>query len=72
MPKTEVNIHDLRETDFRDIQKLLLKKYGKEYTTGYIRKVCKGNRHNTNIKAMAEGYLNVRMEMKSKIEKLSN
>lgn len=72
MPKTLVNIHDLMESDFREIQKLLSKKFGTEYTSGYIRKVCKGLRHNTNIIAMAEDYLAVRREMKSKIERLSN
>lgn len=72
MPKTLVNTHDLVESDFREIQKLIFKKFGTEYTLGYIRKVCKDKRHNTNIKAMAEGYLKVQIEMKCKINELSN
>ena len=72
MPKSLVNIHDLVESDFREIQKLIAHKYGREYTLGYIRKVCKGKRHNTNIKIMAQDYLKVKMEMKSKIDQLSN
>ncbi len=72
MPKTLVNIHDLVESDFREIQKLVLRKHGTDYTVGYIRKVCKGLRHNTSITAMANDYLEVRREMKSKIDRLSN
>ena len=72
MPKTLVNIHDLNESDFREIKKLVFQKHGKEYTEGYIRKVCKGNRSNTNIRAMAEKYCAIRMEMKSKLDELSN
>ncbi len=72
MLKTLVNIHDLVESDFREIQKLISKKFGKEYTVGYIRKVCKGLRHNTKIIAMSKDYLEVRKEMRSKIDKLSN
>ena len=72
MPQTLVNIHDLVESDFREIQKLLIKKFGYEYTTGYIRKVCMSKRHNTNIIAMAKDYLEVKKEMQSKIERLSN
>lgn len=72
MPKTPENIHELVESDFREIQKILLKKIGKEYTVGYIRKVCKGHRNNTNIIAMAEDYLEVIREMKLKIDRLSN
>jgi hypothetical protein len=72
MPKTLVNIHDLVESDFREVQRLIKKKYGVNYTVGYIRKVCKGHRKNTNIIAMSEDYLKVRKEMKSKIDQLSN
>lgn len=72
MPKTLVNIHDLVESDFREIKKLVYLKHGKEYTEGYIRKVCKDKRSNTNIRAMAEKYFLVRMEMKSKFDELTN
>ena len=72
MPKSPDNIHDLNEADFREIQKLLIKKYQRAYTVGYVRKVCKALRNNTTIEAMAEEYLKVKQEMHKKIERLSN
>ena len=71
MPKTLVIIPELVESDFREIQKLLIRKFGIEYTVGYIRKVCKGKRHNTTIIAMAEDFLKIKKEMQSKIDGLS-
>ena len=71
MSKSPLNTHDLVEADFRKIQKLLLEKYGKEYTLGYIRKVCKGHRNNIEIKKMAAQYLNILKEMERRINKLS-
>lgn len=71
MSKSSENTHDLVESDFRKIQKLLLQKYGTEYTLDYIRKVCKGHRNNTDIKNMATKYSKLLTELKSKIDKLS-
>ncbi len=53
MLKTQVNTHELVESDFRKIQKLLLQKFGDEYTLDYIRKACKGKRNKPDIKNMA-------------------
>lgn len=71
MLKPPVNTHDLVESDFRKIQKLLFEKHGKEYTLDYIRKVCKEKRNNEVIKEMAEQYVQIVQEMESKIDKLS-
>ena len=71
MSKSVVNTHDLVASDFRKIQQLLLKKNGNEYTLDYIRKVCKGHRNNADIKDMATKYSKLIIEMKSKIDKLS-
>lgn len=72
MSKSEVNTHALVESDFRKIQQLLRQKCGTEYTLDYIRKVCKGQRNNKDIKIMATKYSKLMNEMKSKIDKLSN
>ena len=71
MSKSLVNTHDLVESDFRKIQQLLLQKYGTAYTLDYIRKVCKSNRNNPNIKKMAIQYAKLILEMKTKIDQLS-
>lgn len=71
MLKTKVNTHELVASDFREIQKLLLQKYGHEYSLDYIRKVCKGKRNNRDIKKMAIQYTVVVMEMKQKLDELS-
>ncbi len=71
MSKSPENTHDLVESDFRKIQKLLLQKHGTEYTLDYIRKVCKGHRNNADIKNMATKYSKLLTELKSKIDKLS-
>ncbi len=71
MSKSIEKVYDLVEADFREIQSLISQKYGKEFTVGYIRKVCKGKRHNTTIMTMAKNYLRVRKEMKLKIDRLS-
>lgn len=71
MSKSDVNTHDLVESDFRKIQQLLSEKYGSEYTIDYIRKVCKGHRNNADIKNMATKYSKLINKMKSKIDKLS-
>ncbi|MEO9870262.1 hypothetical protein [Ekhidna sp.] len=71
MSKTQVNTHELVESDFRKIQKLLMKKFGTEYTLDYIRKVCKGKRNNPDIKKMAEEYSKLLHEMTTKIDQLS-
>ncbi|GAB4251288.1 MAG: hypothetical protein Tsb0034_30310 [Ekhidna sp.] len=71
MSKPLVNTHDLVESDFRKIQKLLLEKHGKEYTLDYIRKVCKQKRNNEMIRQLAEQYMSLLKELENKIEKLS-
>ena len=72
MSKALVNTHDLVESDFRKIQKLLLEKHGKAYTLDYIRKVCKGKRNNLAIRSIAEKYIQLLIELEKKIDKLSN
>ena len=71
MSKALVNTHDLVESDFRKIQKLLIEKHGKEYTLDYIRKVCKGNRNNQLILSIAKRYCQLLLELEKKIDKLS-
>ncbi len=65
-----LSTHALVESDFRRIQRLLLKKQGKEYTLDYIRKVCKGKRNNIQIKTVAEQYLLVLKEMETRMNSL--
>lgn len=71
MLKPLENTHDLVQSDFRTIQKLVQAKNGKLYSVDYIRKVCKGNRKNDVIREMAEQYLIVLKELKLKVEKLT-
>ena len=70
--KSKEKPEDLVEADFKEIQKLIDKKYRKEYTLSYIRKVCKGKRNNVIIIDMAEKSILLLKEMKIKIDKLSN
>lgn len=71
MAKRRLTTDQLVEADFRQIQKLMVKKHGKEFTLDYIRKVCKGKRTNDNILNMAKKYQQLSTEMKSKIDHLS-
>ena len=72
MSKRLVNTHDLVESDFRKIQKLLMEKNGKEYTLDYIRKVCKGKRNNDAIKDMAQQYVLLVEELENRMDRLSS
>lgn len=72
MLKTYENTSDLVESDFKQIRELIIKKFNKEYTLDYIRKVCKGKRSNAIIKNMAEGYLKLKGEEIAKLEKLAS
>jgi len=71
MTKPLINTHDLVESDFRKIQKLLIEKQGKEYTLDYIRKVCKGKRNNQSIKNLATKYSHLLEALEKEINKLS-
>lgn len=72
MIKTQVNTTELVEADFREIKKLLEKKHELEVSTDYIRKVCKGIRTNSVIKAMAEDYITAQAEAKALLAKLAS
>lgn len=69
MLKTPENISQLVEADFKIINHLLEER-GHEYSLAYIRMVCKGKRHNENIKNMAEKYLEIQTEANSKLIRL--
>lgn len=71
MRKTTEKPEDLVEGDFKEIQKLIDKKYRREYTLSYIRKVCKGKRTNKVIIEMAGKYILLLKELETKIENLS-
>ncbi len=71
MPKPLLNTHDLVESDFRKIQKLLNEKYNQKFTLDYIRKVCKGKRSNENIAKIAAQYMDLLIELEKKIEELT-
>ena len=71
MRKSVEKPEELVEADFKEIQKLIETKYGKEYTLSYIRKVCKGNRNNHSIIEIAEKYILLLKELEIKIENLS-
>ena len=71
MSKSEINTHQLTEADFRRLQNLLEKRFGKRYSTDYIRKVCKKKRTNSRILDMSERYQKIKAEMEQRIEKLT-
>ena len=70
MPKRLINTHDLVESDFRKIAKLLKKRHRLEFTPDYIRKVCKGKRNNKVIMDLAEQYALILDEMEHRINQL--
>lgn len=71
MTKSALNTHDLTEADFRKLQILLEKRFGKRYTTDYIRKVWNKKRTNARILNMSERYQKIKAEMEQQIERLT-
>ena len=71
MRKSVEKPEELVEADFKEIQKLIERKHGKEYTLSYIRKVCKGKRNSNIIIEMAEKYILILRELEIKIDNLS-
>lgn len=72
MPKTKDNTHELVEADFKQIRKLIIDKYDREYTTEYIRKVCKGDRSNSMITAMALDYIELKKTYEAQLNRLAS
>jgi len=64
-------IDELIESDFRKIQEILRIKYGKAFSLDYIRKVCKGKRHNKQIRNLARQYIKVLNEMEIRFQELT-
>ena len=71
MRKSVEKPEELVEADFKELQKLIERKHGKEYTLSYIRKVCKGSRNNDHIIEIAEKYILLLKELEIKIDNLS-
>jgi hypothetical protein len=71
MVKVHKKVNDLKEADFREIKNILEESKKGTFTTEYIRKVCKGHRHNDLILETAENYTDMLADLKAKLSQLS-